>query len=83
LLYRQLKQEKIMNEMITIRIPKELKDDLEKISISIHRPLSDLVRESLRKFVAVERFRQLREMTTPYAKSKGILTDEDILGSGK
>ena len=49
-----------MNEMITIRIPKELKDDLEKISVSIHRPLSDLVRESLRKFVAVERFRQLR-----------------------
>jgi predicted transcriptional regulator len=72
-----------MNEMITIRIPKELKDDLEKISISIHRPLSDLVRESLRKFVAVERFRQLREMTTPYAKSAGVLTDDDILGSEK
>lgn len=72
-----------MNEMLTIRIPKELKDDLEKISVSIHRPVSDLVRESLRKFVAVERFRLLREMTIPYAKANGVLTDEDILGSEK
>jgi predicted DNA-binding protein len=72
-----------MNEMLTIRIPKELKDDLEKISVSIHRPISDLVRESLRKFVAVERFHLLREMTIPYAKSEGVLTDEDILGSEK
>ncbi|MBU4485801.1 MAG: ribbon-helix-helix domain-containing protein [Candidatus Delongbacteria bacterium] len=69
--------------MITIRIPKELKEELEQISISIHRPLSDLVRESLRKYVAVQKFRQVREMTVPYAEKQGIYTDDDILGSEK
>ncbi|MCG2761011.1 MAG: ribbon-helix-helix domain-containing protein [Candidatus Delongbacteria bacterium] len=72
-----------MDDMITIRIPKELKEELEQISISIHRPLSDLVRESLRKYVAVQKFRQVREMTVPYAEKQGIYTDDDILGSEK
>ncbi len=68
-----------MNEMLTIRIPKELKAEIEEISKYQHSPVSDLVRESLRRFVAVERFRQLREMVMPYAEAQKILTDDDIL----
>lgn len=42
-----------------------------------------LVSETLKKIIAFKRFRQLRQMTISYAKSKGILTDKDILGSEK
>ncbi|MCE2504847.1 MAG: ribbon-helix-helix protein, CopG family, partial [Chlorobi bacterium] len=48
---------------ITVRIPHELKSDLQQISESTDQPVSDLVRESLRRYVAVERFRQLRKKT--------------------
>lgn len=63
---------------ITFRIPEDLKDDLQKISQTEHKPVSDLVRESVRRFVAVERFRQLRRKALPFAEAQGLLTDEDI-----
>ena len=63
---------------ITVRIPDELKNDLQKISETEHKPVSDLVRESVRRFVAVERFRQLRRKALPFAEAQGFLTDEDI-----
>ena len=63
---------------ITVRIPDDLKSDLQKISESEHKPVSDLVRESIRRFVSAERFRQLRRKTLPFAEAQGLLTDEDI-----
>ena len=63
---------------LTIRLPEELKQDLQKISRAEHKPVSDLVRESVRRYVAVERFRQLRRKVLPYAEAQGYLTDEDI-----
>jgi len=43
-----------------------------------HRPVSDLVRDSLRRYVAQEQLRQIRQRLRPYAEAKGLLTDEDI-----
>ena len=63
---------------ITVRIPDDLKSDLQRISESEHKSVSDLVRESVRRFVSVERFRQLRRKTLPFAEAQGLLTDEDI-----
>ena len=63
---------------ITVRIPDDLKNDLQRISEAEHKPLSDLVRESVRRFVAVEQFRQLRRKALPIAESQGYLTDEDV-----
>lgn len=63
---------------ITVRLPDELKSDLQQISESTHKPMSDLVRESVRRYVAVERFRQLRKKTLPFAEAQGFLTDEDV-----
>lgn len=63
---------------ITVRLPEELKRDLQRISESEHKPVSDLVRESVRRYVSIERFRQLRKKTLPFAEAQGLLTDEDI-----
>ena len=67
-----------MNQTITIRISKELRKDLEKLSKSEHKPVSDLVRDSLRRYIAISRFRKLRKMVLPFAEAQGILTDEDV-----
>ena len=67
-----------MNQTLTIIIPDELKKELEEISKIEQKPVSDLVRDSLRRYVAIQRFRQLRNMVLPFAEAQGILTDEDV-----
>ncbi len=63
---------------LTIRIPDELKADLQRISRQQKKPVSDVVRESLRRYVAVEKFRAVRKKVLPFAEAQGFLTDEDI-----
>ncbi len=40
--------------------------------------MSDLVRDSLRQYVAERKFRALREAAIPFAQAQGFLTDEDV-----
>jgi hypothetical protein len=37
-----------------------------------------VVRESLRRYLAAERFRALRKKTLPFAEAQGFLTDDDV-----
>ena len=66
-----------MNTM-TIRIQDDLRISLQALSSAQHKPLSDIVRESLRRYVAQEQFRALRKRTLPFAEAHGIMTDEDV-----
>ena len=63
---------------LTIRIPDKLKTDLRKISQQQNKPVSDVVRESVRRYVAIEKFRALRKKTLPFAEAQGYVTDEEI-----
>ena len=67
-----------MSQTMTVRIPDDLRKDLKEISRGEGKPVSDLVRESLKKYVLLYRFRKLREMVLPFAEAQGILTDEDV-----
>ncbi|HNU91241.1 MAG TPA: ribbon-helix-helix protein, CopG family [Spirochaetota bacterium] len=67
-----------MIQTITIRIPDELKRELVELSKNENKPVSDLVRESLSRYIAIKRFRQLRNTVLPFAEAQGILTDEDV-----
>ncbi len=63
---------------ITIRLPDALKTELDEISRDENKALSDIVRESLRRYVAIEKFRSVRKKILPFAEAQGLLTDEDI-----
>ena len=67
-----------MNRILNIRIPEELRTELLALSKEERAPFSDLVRESLREFLAVRRFRRLRRKVLPFAEAQGLLTDEDV-----
>jgi len=67
-----------MEKIITIRIPYELDNELTRISKEQDRPVSSLVRDSLKQYIKIYRFRKLREKLLPFAESQGLLTDEDI-----
>jgi len=70
-----------MNRPITIRLPEDLRKTLMQISKSERLPMSNLVRESIRRYAAVYRFRQLRKRVLPFAEAQGLLTDEDVFKS--
>ena len=63
---------------MSIRIPDPLRRELLKLSKEQQRPMSDLVRDSLRRYVAVQQFQSLRAKTIPFAQAQGYLTDEDV-----
>ena len=67
-----------MKNAITIRLDDELNDLLNKVSKSQRRKRSEIVRESLRRQLLLQRFETLREQSLIYGEKQNILTDEDI-----
>jgi len=63
---------------LTVRIPDDLKRQLDALSEQSHRPASELVRESLRRYLATEQLKALRKLSVPLAEAQGFLTDEDV-----
>lgn len=63
---------------LNVRIPDDLKHQLDELSAQQHRPTSDLVRESLRRYLATEQLKAIRKLTVPLAEAQGFLTDEDV-----
>ncbi|MBL6830046.1 MAG: ribbon-helix-helix protein, CopG family [Pirellulales bacterium] len=63
---------------LTIRLPDDLRSELDRISRDENKAVSDIVRESLRRYVAVERFRAVRRKVLPFAEAQGLLTDDDV-----
>ena len=66
---------------LTIRLPDDLRRELDKLSRHEKKAVSDIVRESLRRYIAVERFRSIRRRILPFAEAQGLLTDEDVFDS--
>ena len=67
-----------MGNTLNIRIPDDLRDELQELCVKQHRPASEVVRDSLRRYLAIEKFQALRRKTLPFAEAQGILTDEDV-----
>ena len=63
---------------MTIRLPQDLQRKLQKLCRERHRSTSDVVRESIRRYIAAEQLREVREKLRPYAEAQGIFTDEDV-----
>lgn len=66
---------------LTIRLPDDLRSELEKLCRDENKAVSDVVRESLRRYVAAERFRAIRRKILPFAEAQGLLTDDDVFKS--
>lgn len=70
-----------MKQALSVRLPDDLRKDLQQISDAEAKPVSDLVRESIQRYVAIYNFRRLRNTILPFAEAQGILTDEDVFKS--
>jgi len=63
---------------ITLRIDDKLDAQLKRLSKRTGRPKSDLIREALRRQLALTQLKKLRQTVAPFAEAKGWLTDEDV-----
>lgn len=70
-----------MQSVLTIRLDDDLDNLLEKVCARSGRNRSDVVRDALRRQLAVTAFDQIRSLTMPFAEAKGFLTDEDVFGA--
>jgi predicted transcriptional regulator len=70
-----------MKQSLTIRLPGKLRAELEQISSAESKPVSDLVRESIQRYITLYTFRRLRKTSMPFAEAQGLLTDEDVFKS--
>ncbi len=66
------------NASVTVRLDSKLGRELDRLSRQLGRNRSDIVRDALRRQLALIRFEQARRGLLPLAEAKGILTDEDV-----
>lgn len=63
---------------LTIRLEPELERRLAEAAERSGKSRSELVREALRRQLALEQFQELRRRIMPFAEAAGYLTDEDV-----
>lgn len=63
---------------ITIRLDVKLQRELDRLCRQLGRSRSELVRDALRRQIALLRFERSRRAILPLAEAQGILTDEDV-----
>lgn len=63
---------------ITVRLDRALDAELKKLAKKAGRRKSDLIRDALRRHLALTRFEGLRQSVAPFAEARGWLTDEDV-----
>lgn len=67
-----------MRSTITISVPERMRSELDQVSKAEGVSRSDIVRESLRDYLFVRRFRAMRKSMVSKASRRGVYTDEDV-----
>jgi predicted transcriptional regulator len=67
-----------MKGTVTVRLDARLQRQLDRACRLLGRTRSDVVRDAVRRQLALLRFEQSRRSLLPYAEAAGYLTDEDV-----
>ncbi len=67
-----------MRETISISLSEEIKSELDEAVQAEGLTRSDVVRQALRDYLFLRKFRALRAEMMTDAQSQGIFTDEDV-----
>ena len=67
-----------MRATLTISLPPDLRRELSRSAKKQRMSASEFVRDALRRRLALDRFRSLRERAMAQARAQGIYTDEDV-----
>ena len=68
-----------MNDsLLTVRLESKLQRELKRLAKQLGQSQSEIVRDAIRRQIAVLRFERTRRSLLPLAEAQGILTDEDV-----
>ena len=67
-----------MSNTITIRLDDKLANKLDHVAERTGRTKSDVIRDALRRQLAIAILDEVREELVPLAEKQGIYTDEDV-----
>ncbi len=67
-----------VSRTVTLRLPEDLDALLQEICRRTGRSQSEVIRQALRRQLALEGFEQLRRRVLPFAEARGYLVDEDV-----
>ena len=67
-----------MRSTITISLPQQMRSELDSLSKADGISRSDIVRECLRDYMFIRRFRSTRKKMVEKASQLGIFTDQDV-----
>lgn len=67
-----------MRKTVSLSLPEELKAELDRLVAEEGLSRSDVLRESLRDYLFVRRFRRLRQRISARARARGVFTDQDV-----
>jgi predicted transcriptional regulator len=65
-------------DTITVRLDDELMPVLDEVCRRSGRTRSEVMRQALKRHLALLRFEQLRRRVMPSAAARGYLTDDDV-----
>ena len=64
--------------VLTIRLDRALERELTRLAKRTGRSRSDLVRDAVRRQLALVQLESIRRRVMPLAEARGYLTDEDV-----
>jgi len=67
-----------MAESISVSLPEDVQQELEKITREEGVPKGELIEKALKQHLFLRRLRLLRERMAAKAQSQGISTDQDV-----
>ncbi len=65
-------------QTVTVRLDDDLRRRLKEVCRCSDRTRSEIVRDALKRHLALLRFEQLRRRTMPFAEARGYLSDGDV-----
>lgn len=68
----------MMRSTITVSIPEDVRQELDRVSDAEGLSRSDIIRESVRDYLFLRQFRSLRKRMVPKAAKRGVHTDQDV-----
>lgn len=69
-----------MSQSIRVSLPDEVKAELDKLTKREGISRAEVLRDALRDYLFIRRFRGLRARMVPKARARGIRTDDDVFG---
>jgi metal-responsive CopG/Arc/MetJ family transcriptional regulator len=67
-----------MRSTITVSVPEEVRNELDRVCEAEGVSRSDIVRESIRDHLFIRQFRYLCRSMVAKASARGVCTDQDV-----